>query len=69
MLSCQVEGTIDVVRSATEPRWVRTVDGWEHAGSWNLEAPRGPSLHPLVVAAGQGMLSVLGLLWFDQGKR
>ena len=35
--------------------------------SWYLEAVRGPRLHPLVVAAGQGLVSVLALVVFQAG--
>jgi hypothetical protein len=44
--------------------WVRTVDGWERAGAWNDVPSSPPSLHPLVVAAGQALLSLLALaIW------
>jgi hypothetical protein len=51
---------------ASESRWVRTVDGWERPDSWYLEAVRPPKLHPLVVAAGQGLVSLLGLVAFGR---
>ena len=41
--------------------WVRTVDGWERVESWYVGEVRPPGLHPLVVAAGQGLVSLLGL--------
>ncbi|MEX2309436.1 MAG: hypothetical protein WD738_17685 [Pirellulales bacterium] len=47
--------------------WVRTVDGWERSGSWYVSEVRPPTLHPLVVAAGQGLVSVLGLVACKQG--
>jgi hypothetical protein len=64
MLSCRVEGP--AARSESGPAtpsrgWVRTVDGWERAGSWQVEEGWSPRLHPLVVAAGQGLVSLLGL--------
>lgn len=68
MLSCQVESARDSTDMA-QPKvvvWVRTVDGWERPDSWNLEPVRRPALHPLVVAAGQGLLSVLALALFDR---
>ena len=73
MLLCQWEGlAARRVAAAEEARWVRTADGWERSGSWHA---RGvvppPRLHPLVVAAGQGLVSVLALLAFakDGGFR
>jgi hypothetical protein len=47
--------------SVRDVRWVRTADGWERDGSWETNEFRPPSLHPLVWAAGQGLLSLLGL--------
>jgi hypothetical protein len=41
--------------------WVRTVDGWERPESWATQNVGPPRLHPLVVAAGQGLASLLGL--------
>jgi len=68
MLSCQMEIARDL-QTANQPKvvvWVRTVDGWERPDSWNLEPVRRPALHPVVVAAGQGLLSILGLVLFDR---
>lgn len=46
--------------------WVRTADGWERAASIYMNGVpaevRRPQLHPLVVAAGQGLFSVLALV-------
>ena len=50
-------------------RWVRTVDGWERPECWNLVPPGLPALHPLVVAAGQGLLTVFGLVLFQRDER
>ena len=82
MLSCRVESSgewqgsakppFDKLRTeqaAEEVRWVRTVDGWERPEVWALEAVGRPALHPLVVAAGQGLLSVLGLVVFRREGR
>ena len=70
MLSCQVEssGEVAIAKPQAAVRWVRTVDGWERPASWNLEPVTQRSLHPLVVAAGQGLLSVLGLVAFQRNK-
>ena len=63
LLLCRVEETSGngvVVPAAA--RWVRTIDGWERPGMWRETTDFVPRLHPLVVAAGQGLLSVFGLL-------
>jgi hypothetical protein len=69
MLLCQVEGS-HFDRSALDRRpvlqWVRTTDGWERPDSWHLGEIKRPTLHPAVVAAGQGLLSVLGLVTFQR---
>jgi hypothetical protein len=68
MLLCQVEGSGRSNASNQRPvlQWVRTVDGWERPESWHLDEIRRPALHPVVVAAGQGLLSVLGLVVFQR---
>jgi hypothetical protein len=50
-------------------RWVRTVDGWERPDSWYAAAPTPPTLDPVVVAAGQALLSVLGLVLYQRDER
>jgi hypothetical protein len=70
LLACRVERSADLAKpyGAAEERWVRTVDGWERPDSWYL-APVGPrGLHPLVVAAGQGLVSVVGLVVFGRDE-
>lgn len=47
-------------------RWVRTIDGWERAGSWHAVVIRPPGLHPVVLAAGQGLVSVFALVAFGK---
>ena len=42
--------------------WVRTTDGWERPQGWQVAAASPPRLHPLVVAAGQGLVSVFALV-------
>jgi hypothetical protein len=74
MLSCRVESSGESESAkpqaaAAGVRWVRTVDGWERPDVWHLEAAGRPGLHPLVVAAGQGLLSVLGLVVFQREGR
>jgi hypothetical protein len=69
MLLCRVEGS---GRSSATPnqrpvlQWVRTNDGWERPDSWYLDEIKRPTLHPAVVAAGQGLLSTLGLVLFQR---
>jgi hypothetical protein len=67
---CQVEDTHQT--GSAEPyvavQWVRTVDGWERPDSWRLQAAPRPSLHPLLVAAGQSLLSALGLVLFQRDE-
>jgi hypothetical protein len=70
MLSCRVE-TIGHGNASVDPspvRWVRTVDGWERPDSWFIVAARPPRLHPLVVAAGQGLASLLALAAFRRDE-
>jgi hypothetical protein len=64
-LSCRMEGKLesDVLRAST-PAWVRTVDGWERPGAWRTSCANVPRLHPAVVAAGQGLASILALVAF-----
>jgi len=82
MLSCRVESSGEIggakppfgyelraERQAAAVRWVRTVDGWERPDSWYREAATGAGLHPLVLAAGQGLFSVLGLVVFKREGR
>ena len=50
-------------KSAGQLKWVRTVDGWERPeGLVYGTGPAPPRLHPLVVAAGQVLLSALALV-------
>lgn len=66
-LSCQVEGTADSNRRATNA-WVRTVDGWERPSLWSTTPAPPPQLHPLVLAAGQGLASLLALAVFSRDE-
>jgi hypothetical protein len=71
LLLCRVEGSGQATDTTPQmaARWVRTVDGWERPDSWNFAQAGSPGLHPLVVAAGQGLLSVFGLLFFQRNER
>ncbi len=62
-LSCQMEGSVGegpVVTPAVQ--WVRTAHGWERPDRWKRTELHAPRLHPFVVAAGQGLFSVFGLV-------
>jgi hypothetical protein len=62
-LSCRVGNSAGQGPVVTTPaQWVRTVDGWERAELWHAPELHVPRLHPLVVAAGQGLVSVMALL-------
>lgn len=64
-VSCVVEGS--ATNTAARPpalTWVRTADGWERYGTWDLPVPTRPTLHPAVVAAGQLIVSTWALLMF-----
>jgi hypothetical protein len=66
-LLCQTDSGCTInAKPQAAVRWVRTVDGWERPDSWNSHAPTLPALHPLVVAAGQGLFSLLGLTLFHR---
>jgi hypothetical protein len=61
-LSCQIDNPVGGAPVVARGQWVRTVDGWERTDLWRAPNPFVPQLHPLVVAAGQGLLSVLALV-------
>lgn len=73
MLSCRVEGVNAGAREADRPAtastWVRTVDGWERPDLWVATTAWEPGIHPLVVAAGQGLASVMALVALGSGNR
>lgn len=65
LLSCQLdEWSVVEPARAREASWVRTVDGWQHAGEWRPTIVPPPRLDPLVVASGQALFSVLALVAF-----
>jgi hypothetical protein len=70
MLSCRVEwvGAREAERPAASA-WVRTVDGWERPDRWVSTKAWEPGIHPLVVAAGQGLASVMALVALGGGRR
>ncbi len=70
ILSCQVQDSVGDVPAMTPiTQWVRTVDGWERTDRWHAPDLHVPRLHPLVVAAGQGLVSVVGLVVWAGDRR
>jgi hypothetical protein len=64
-LSCRFDGlAVELPPSHERIEWVRTVHGWERPDAWLPEEVPALQLHPLVVASGQAMLSVLALAAF-----
>jgi hypothetical protein len=62
MLSSRFDGlAVELPASHERIEWVRTVHGWERPDEWLPPEVAPLRLHPLVVAAGQAMLSVLAL--------
>ncbi len=70
MFSCQVEGTArESFNGKPTMNWVRTMSGWERPAVWFSEPPTPPALHPLVVAVGQGLGSILALAAFSRVRK
>jgi hypothetical protein len=71
MLLCRVEGVgaREADRPVAASTWVRTVDGWERPDLWVATTAWEPGIHPLVVAAGQGLASVMALVALGSGNR
>jgi hypothetical protein len=62
LVSCRIEGrSTDLVIVANASDWVRTVDGWERPHNWSPSLAEPPVMHPLVVAAGQLLVSLFAL--------
>jgi hypothetical protein len=62
LVSCNIEGrSADLAHATQSADWVRTVDGWEHPGNWSPSFHSPPAIHPLVIAAGQTLVSLLAL--------
>jgi hypothetical protein len=70
MLSCRIERlAAREVAPAAASRWVRTAQGWERRDRWVTTPPSEPAVHPLVVAAGQGLASVTALVALRRDAR
>jgi hypothetical protein len=62
-MSCQLKVlSAELVEPARNAAWVRTVDGWERPHNWSPSHAGPPTLHPLVLAAGQVLLSAFALV-------
>lgn len=70
-LSCRLDGlAVDLPPVQQQVDWVRTAQGWEHSSTWASTETPPVSLQPLVVAAGQAMLSILALAFYaEEGKK
>jgi hypothetical protein len=64
IFACGLEGAGRPSGVRPVGQWVRTTAGWERTDRWRLAPRKQPQLHPLVVAAGQGLASVLALAAF-----
>jgi hypothetical protein len=69
MFACGLEGAGRPGGQMPVGQWVRTAAGWERTDSWRLSPVRQSQLHPLVVAAGEGLVSVLALAAFRRDER
>ena len=68
-LSCRMEGTPNKAPRPTDAlEWVRTADGWQRPGALFSAPAHRPQLHPIVVAAGQGLASILALVAFSRDE-
>jgi hypothetical protein len=63
LLSFRIEGrSADLARGQRPLEWVRTVDGWEQPlNNWRPSLAEPPAVHPLLVAAGQTLISFFAL--------
>jgi hypothetical protein len=62
LLSFRIEGrSADLAIPQQQLEWVRTVDGWERPNNWVTSLAEPPAVHPLLVAAGQALVSLFAL--------
>ncbi|MFO0790630.1 MAG: hypothetical protein U0805_14335 [Pirellulales bacterium] len=66
--SCVVKGSASDPATPPALTWIRTADGWERYGTWNLPAPQRPTLHPGIVAVGQVLVSMWALIVFHRDE-
>jgi hypothetical protein len=71
LAACWFGGATPSAASPDAPlKWVRTASGWERPSDWST--PGGlyePALHPLVLASGQLLVSVLALVAFQPARK
>jgi len=66
-LSCRVESAVSSAEAKSSALvWVRTSQGWERPAYWSAPPVPTPRLHPIVVALGQGLLSIWALAAFRE---
>lgn len=66
-LSCRLDGLpVKLPSNPQEVDWVRTANGWERTSAWTARETSSVKLNPLVVAAGQAMLSILVLSYYAE---
>ena len=69
-LLCEVECRSAVTPAASRMTGlVRTTDGWESPQNWRIESASPPRVHPLVVAVGQGLVSIFALVACQSDRR
>jgi hypothetical protein len=61
LLSFRIEGRSADLAIPQQLEWVRTVDGWERPNNWVTSLAEPPAVHPLLVAAGQALVSLFAL--------
>jgi len=61
LVSCRIDGPAARALPPHDDNWVRTADGWEQSGNWTPSLAAPPAVHPLVIAAGQLLVSMLAL--------
>ena len=68
-ISCRWEAASGKPPAAAPPiPWVRTVSGWERFDPHQITVAAPPTLHPLVVASGEALASILGLALFSSAS-
>ncbi|MGE3240151.1 MAG: hypothetical protein AB7G28_24545 [Pirellulales bacterium] len=62
LVSCRIEGHVsDAQAQRPAIDWVRTANGWERSSNWSPSLAPRPAVHPLVIGAGQLLISMLAL--------
>ena len=62
LVSYRIDGSAArTAANESADNWVRTTDGWERASNWTPSLAAPPAVHPVVIAAGQLLFSLLAL--------